>query len=215
MIASQYNMSQIISFTPIELQANKERFIELLKRPYREGTEKLIAYLEKTDFFEAPASSKFHNNLVGGLCAHSLNVYDMLDSVFFTYGKKFNINGIKGENLIITSLLHDVCKANYYVQKTKFRKNDQDRWENYLGWEIDEKLPLGHGEKSIAIIIRFIELTTQEMLAIRWHMGPWEIGIQLDRQLGEQYRKACDYPFIKLFQLADNMAEMSEKRYEL
>ena len=92
----------------------KEEFLNLLKSIQREGIEKLIAYLEKTDFFKAPASSRFHGNYEGGLLEHSLNVYHLLKEKVAQ--KPYSeVISASDDTIILITLLHDICKTNYYV----------------------------------------------------------------------------------------------------
>ncbi|AYE35285.1 HD domain-containing protein [Clostridium septicum] len=147
---------------------NKERFISLLKDTKREGVENLIKWLEGTDFFIAPASTRFHSNYEGGLCQHSLNVYKI-------FKKKCEDNEIELDesNIIIASLLHDICKANYYVVSSRNVKRD-GKWIQVPYYSVDDQNPLGHGEKSCLILQTFIKLTKEELYCIRWHMGGYE-----------------------------------------
>jgi len=144
----------------------KDKIITLLKSTNREGIDKLIGWLEKSDFFIAPASTKFHGNYEGGLAEHSYNVY----TLFKEKVERFNID-LSEETIINAALLHDVCKINIYKRKEKFRKDKDDKWEKYFPFVIDDTLPLGHGEKSVMLIQAFIKLTREEIFLIRYHMG--------------------------------------------
>lgn len=144
----------------------KDKIITLLKSTNREGIDKLIVWLEKSDYFIAPASTKFHGNYEGGLIEHSLNVYNL----FKEKVEKFNL-GLSEETIIIATLLHDTCKVNLYKRQEKFRKDANDRWEKYYPFTFDDTLPLGHGEKSVILIQAFIKLTREEIFLIRYHMG--------------------------------------------
>ena len=153
----------------------KERFIEIYKKNiHREGSEKLLEYLLSggSDFFTAPASTKYHGSYEGGLLEHSLNVYDCLVNYLERTRTKevYNMN-YTDENIAIAALLHDLCKMNFY--KTDFRnsKNEQGVWEKVPYYTIDDQLPYGHGEKSVYIITGFMRLTREEAFAIRYHMG--------------------------------------------
>ena len=148
---------------------NEKRFDDLLRSTNRNGIEKLIEYLHTTDFYTAPASTRFHSSYEGGLLQHSLNVYDML-SLMFKH-EPWNKFGIPEETLIITALCHDLCKANYYDVEMRNRKNDKGQWEQYPFYIVNDKNPYGHGEKSAMIAANFIKLTADERYAIRWHMG--------------------------------------------
>lgn len=153
----------------------KEKYIRLLKSTKREGMDDLIEWLENyTDFFTCPASTKYHLSYSRGLLEHSLNVYFQL---LCQIREDYKINKIKLEShqsVVIVSLLHDVCKANYYSTKEKNVKNEKGEWTKEPFYIVDDKFPLGHGEKSVIIIQRFIKLTDNEIMAIRWHMGGFE-----------------------------------------
>ncbi len=142
----------------------KENYIALLRSTNRPGIDELIEYLEnETDFFTAPASTQYHLNYEGGLLEHSLNVYNQL----------MNKNTENQESTIIVSLLHDICKANYY-KKIMINKKINNAWQQVESYTTDDQYPLGHGEKSVILVQRFITLTEDEILAIRWHMGGFE-----------------------------------------
>lgn len=143
----------------------KEQYIKLLKISNRRGIDKLIEWLETTDFFTAPASTKYHLAKKGGLAEHSLNVYDELVN---EYGVSDNIG-----SLIIVALLHDICKANFYSIGERNVKRG-NKWVQEPYYIIEDQLPIGHGEKSVMIIQKFIELSDEEIAAIRWHMGAYE-----------------------------------------
>lgn len=157
----------------------KQTFINLLKSTKRQGIEELITWLEnETDFFTAPCSTIYHSNYEGGLLQHSLNVYEKLSSLLFNE----NIV-IDRDIIIITSLLHDLCKVNTYEKsiknvidgyKTDWKGNKVKNWVEKEVYTFNDLFPLGHGEKSIILIQRFIKLTDLEIIMIRWHMGGFE-----------------------------------------
>lgn len=148
--------------------SNKERFINIFtENVKREGSAELLAWLEKTDFFTAPASTKFHLCEEGGLCEHSLNVYDCLVE---RYGNEHS-----ADTLAIVALLHDLCKAQFYKVSTRNQKNElTGQWEKVPYYTIEDKFPFGHGEKSVFLIERFMRLKVEEAIAIRWHMGGFD-----------------------------------------
>ena len=150
--------------------SNKEIFIETYnKNIHRPGAEKLLAWLEGTDFFTAPASTRFHAAYEGGLLDHSLNVYNVLIS------KHFNPETDDLESYTIVSLLHDLCKANYYKPGTRNVKNEATgQWEKVPSYSVEDLFPYGHGEKSVFLIERFMKLHIEEAVAIRWHMGGFD-----------------------------------------
>ena len=139
----------------------KERFITLLRETDRYGLEDLILWLEKSDFFTAPASTKYHLAKEGGLLEHSLNVFDNLQEEDFEHDRS---------TLIIVALLHDICKANFYTVSERNVKRDGE-WVKEPFYTIDDQYPIGHGEKSVIIAQKYIKLTDEEIAAIRWHMG--------------------------------------------
>ena len=151
----------------------RDRFISIFKSKIkREGADKLLDYLISSDFFTAPASARYHSAYEGGLLDHSLNVYDCLSAYLNRdYVKeKFKLNYTE-ETIAIVSLLHDICKVNVYKPGYRNVKNDQGKWEQVPTFEFDDKLPYGHGEKSVYMISPFIKLTREEAFAIRYHMG--------------------------------------------
>lgn len=151
----------------------KDKFIkaytENITRP---GADKLLAWIESSDFFAAPASTRFHLSSPGGLLEHSLHVFERMRVICAneaTITPGFNEPSM--ETIAVCGLLHDICKANFYAVEMRNRKNDQGRWEQYPFYVVDDKLPYGHGEKSVYIISGFMRLSREEAMAIRWHMG--------------------------------------------
>lgn len=147
----------------------KEEFISIYqKNIQREGADKLLAWLETTDFFTCPASTKFHSNFEGGLVDHSVKVYHRLKKI--VAAEKMDVSE---ESLAVVALLHDVCKANTY--KIDYRNVKRDgEWVKEPYYSVDDQLPYGHGEKSVYIISGFMKLTREEAMAINWHMGPYD-----------------------------------------
>lgn len=184
----------------LEIQNLKNKFIELLKSTKREGIENLIDFIEKTDFFKAPASTRFHGSYKGGLLVHSLNVYECLLEQVNTkmfIDKKTNINE---DSIIICSLLHDLCKACFYAEDTRNVKDKvTGQWHTEPYYTVDDKIPYGHGEKSVMMIEEFIKLKPVERYSIRWHMGFTEPK-ELYNTIGNAYEK---YPFALALHIAD------------
>ena len=172
-------------------------FVELLRTTNRDGIEELIRYLqEETDFFTAPASTKYHGAFAGGLLMHSINVcaelrLDPNSKVYPT------------ETLIIVALLHDICKANCYrTEKRNVKENGG--WVEKQIYVFEDELPLGHGEKSLYLASKFIKLSDEEAAAIRWHMGAFDCAFRGgDRGLNAAYEK---YPLAVLLHMADMRA---------
>ncbi len=136
----------------------------------RDGAENLLKWLEKSDFFTAPASTRFHGTHEGGLVEHSINVYERLKHQL----EHSMLNGkYSDETIAIVGLLHDICKVNFYKKDLRNVKVD-GVWIQKEIWTIDEKVPIGHSEKSIILIQKFMDLTMDEIYAIRAHMGSWD-----------------------------------------
>lgn len=153
----------------------KEEFISIFNENIkREGADKLLDFLEnKSDFFTAPASTRYHNAFEGGLLRHSLNVYKCLVA-YLERGRVKDMYKLEAsaETAAIVALLHDLCKVNIYRVSYRNSKNDKTgQWEKVPYYEIHDTLPYGHGEKSVYMISGFMRLTREEAMAIRWHMG--------------------------------------------
>ena len=174
----------------------EEQFIELLKSTKREGIENLIEFLKKSDFFKAPASTRFHGNFEGGLAEHSMKVYEIL---------KHKVNNsvmdiqIPEESIILIGLLHDICKTNFYKVDYRNAKNALGVWEKVPYYAVEDTIPYGHGEKSVMMITEYIKLTPEEKYAIRWHMGYTEPK-ELYGTIGEAYKR---FPIALLMHEAD------------
>lgn len=155
-----------------EIERNKKEFIAIVKSNIkRKGIEKVIAALENSDFFTAPASRNNHDNEEGGLCNHSLRVRANLMVEINDISTKLSTGVISNESANIVALFHDICKIHFYSISYRNNKNEKGVWEKVPYYTIDDKLPLGHGEKSVIMLMQLMELTTDEIFAIRWHMG--------------------------------------------
>ena len=153
--------------------SSKERFIEIYNKYIkREGAAKLLEYLLNSDFFTAPASARFHSAYEGGLVDHSVNVYDCLTS-YLNSPRTVDIIGTKysDESIAIVSLLHDLCKIDVYKKGFRNVKDEKGAWQRVDTFEYDDRMPYGHGEKSVYIISGYMRLTREEAFAIRYHMG--------------------------------------------
>ena len=152
----------------------KDKFIEIYNADIkREGSKEFLDYLcsSKSDFFTAPASTRFHGNYEGGLCEHSIHVYECLKD-YCTRNRVMNEYGLhySDETIAIVALLHDVCKINCY--KISYRnKKINNEWQQVPYYEFDDSIPYGHGEKSVYMITPFMKLSREEAFAIRYHMG--------------------------------------------
>ena len=174
----------------------KEEFLNLLRKTNREGMEELINFLEKSDFFKAPASTRFHGCYEGGLAEHSLKVYEILKHKVETNIETLEV---KEETIIIVALLHDICKSNFYKVDYRNAKNELGVWEKVPYYTVDDQIPYGHGEKSVMMITEYIKLSPEEKYAIRWHMGYTEPK-ELYNTIGAAYKK---YPLALLMHEAD------------
>ena len=155
--------------------SNKERFIKIYNENIkRDGADKLLEYLlsPSSDFFTAPASARYHCSYEGGLCEHSLNVYDCLKSYLQSprIKEQFGFE-YSDESIAIVALLHDLCKVGIYKKGFRNVKDDKGVWQRVDTFEYDDRLPYGHGEKSVYIISGYMKLTREEAFAIRYHMG--------------------------------------------
>ena len=178
-----------------EAQAWKAGFVAIYNEKIkRKGADKLLAWLENQDFFTAPASTRYHAAYEGGLVEHSLNVYHVLM-------ERFDPAKDNEESFTIVSLLHDVCKTGFYAIEMRNRKNRQGQWESVPFYTIDDQFPYGHGEKSVYLIERFMRLTTEEAVAIRWHMGGFDEAVRGGSfALAHAYEK---YPLAVKLHMAD------------
>ena len=154
----------------------KEEFVNLYKEKItRPGSDKLLTYMlsDQSDFFTAPSSTRFHGSYEGGLVEHSLNVYHCLvDYLQRPRTKELYRMDYSEETVALVALLHDICKMNFYEVSMRNAKNEQTgQWEKVPYYTINDKLPYGHGEKSVYIVSGFMRLTREEAFAIRYHMG--------------------------------------------
>ena len=138
----------------------------------REGIKDLMEWLESTDFFTAPSSTRHHCAYEGGLARHSLNVYSQLGSLVDWYGYR---EDYKLETLAIVALFHDVCKVGCYKTEMRWRKDESNQWEQYATYKHQEDFPFGgHGSKSMFLVQHFMKLEPEEAAAINCHMGAWD-----------------------------------------
>ena len=198
---------------------NIMKFENLLLGTGREGMDRLVNYIKNsTDFYVAPASTRFHLACEGGLLQHSLNVYECLQAKRNSPVWAKVLENTPDDSLIIVALLHDLCKANFYVESSKNQKtydpvkvaaaekwqvkHDAQGdfiWESVKTYQIDDKLPLGHGEKSVMLAQEFTHLHMPEVMAIRWHMGFTEEKSQY-ASVGDAMEK---YPLVLAMHEAD------------
>lgn len=148
----------------------KQKFIEYYQANiHREGADRLLEWLQTTDFFTAPASTRYHCACPAGLVMHSINVYEVMME------KHFDPETDSAESFALCALLHDVCKAQFYKVSSRNVKNERTgQWEKVPYYVIEDVFPYGHGEKSVFLIERFVRLKPAEATAIRWHMGGFD-----------------------------------------
>ena len=164
---------------------------------HRNGLTDLMAWLERTDFYSAPASTRYHGACEGGLLQHSLNVYVQLKKLCEWYECEAS-----PESIAIVSLFHDFCKIGTYKTEMRWRKDANDKWEQYATWKHDEDFAYGsHGGKSVFLIQSFMKLTPEEASAINCHMGQWEAT-----QYGNPFEVYCRNKLAWLLHVADEAA---------
>lgn len=176
---------------------DKQNFCRLLRSTERQNVDAVIAELERLGFFEAPASRKDHNSMPGGLLKHSLNVYRVALEISRDMSHLLPDFEISDDSLIVASLLHDICKAPRYLNSSQV---DGEYQKNYY------HLPVGHGEKSVIMLLRLgFEMTDDEILAIRWHMAPWQLALN-NTEMVEDFRHAeLSCPLVSIIQAADRL----------
>ena len=200
---------QIVGVNRMSKQDKINIFESLLMSTGRTGIDKVIGYLRKTDFYDAPASAKYHSNYETGLLDHSLMVYSIAEA-FFEKMKLIDPElaiTIPEESIIISALLHDVCKVCFYKKTVKWKKDEHNDWIQYDGYEIEDSFPIGHGEKSVIMLLKIgLDLNPCEMLSIRYHMGFFgESNVEFKNAMKSSI-KMC--PLVVLLQQADCSATM-------
>ena len=192
-----------------QIEQNKSTFLMLARDDIkRDGIEALLSWLEASDFFTAPASTKFHLSEEGGLCAHSINVYERLVRLCEA---EWGEDGFNRESVAIIGLFHDLCKTNIYkVEMRNVKENGE--WVQKPYFTVDDNLPYGHGEKSVYMLSGFMKLTREEAMAINWHMGGFDLRVQAGSY---DYSKAYNkYPLALMVHLADMQATFLDEATE-
>lgn len=179
------------------MKDNATLFQSCLVNINRPGLGAVLAWLEESsDFFEAPASTRFHGAKPGGLARHSIDVYYNLRRLVKTYTR----GEISEDSVALVALLHDVCKVDFYKPTTKRQKGQDGVWRDVPGYIVEDKLPMGHGEKSLYLLLQHgLELTDEEAAAIRWHMGPYADKDQINTMSAAFDR----YPLALFLHMAD------------
>ena len=177
----------------------------------REGADKLLEYIRGSDFYTAPASTRFHSNFAGGLLEHSVKVYKRFKTMVKSeFGEDYMKKEGVAESLAIIGLLHDVCKIGYY--KSDFRNvKENGVWLQKPVFIHDDPLPYGHGEKSVYMLSAYMRLTREEAMAINWHMGPFDDRVRGGNfsTLGKAFQM---YPLALLFHSADMLTSYLDER---
>ena len=195
----------------MNIENNITRFEAELAKVQRPGMDKLLEYIQKSDFYKAPASTKYHLAVPSGLLQHSLNVLDALrgllswrsDGVWEYRAAGKVVDTIPDDSVIMMALLHDICKTHFYGTSTRNVKNDTTgRWEKVPFYTVNDMMPLGHGPKSAMIIKQYTTLTSQELYAIWHHMG-MNGNYENDNAVGKSIEM---YPAVLALQTADMMA---------
>ena len=194
----------------LQMRQSRSEVVELLYSTGREGMDEVIGQLEELGFFQAPASSKFHLNHEGGLLEHSLNVCKVgliLREQMLALKPDLE-ESLNKESVIIAALLHDICKADIYQKCIRKRKDRLGQWVDYETYELDySDFPLGHGEKSVIVLLRMgLDLSDDEIMAIRWHMSAWDLPFQSPdlKANFDTAKRLC--PLCSLIQAADGLA---------
>lgn len=173
----------------------KSTIINLLEKSTRKGMNDLIKYLLDSDYFTAPASTKYHSNVPGGLAFHSMNVRNLMAEK----NERFNLD-IPEETINIAGLLHDFCKVGFYTTgKRWFKDTTHGTWKSYDTYLCKDDFPIGHGEKSVIMLQKYIELTDVEIMMIRWHMGTSEESCNIR----SYFNAVSKYPQIVIMQTSD------------
>lgn len=193
------------------MQDKKEEFLAIFdEQIHRQGAADLKNYLLRSDFFTAPASTRYHCAYEGGLCEHSINVYRrLLANVKMQFGEEWE-SKVSHESVAVCGLLHDLCKIDFY--KLDYRNvKENGEWQRKPYFTREEALPFGHGEKSVYIAGSFIKLTREEAMAINWHMGGFDTRVRGgDYSVSDAYRM---FPLAVLLHAADLEATyIDEKR---
>lgn len=191
-----------------ENMSNQEKIESILMDTKRDGVESVVGWLRTTDFYTAPASTKFHGNFKGGLAEHSLSVYKRLQQVC----KDFNIIPPDESSIAVCALLHDVCKIGFYTQSTRNVKNEiTGQWEKKPFYLVNEQFAFGgHGSKSVYLVQHFLPLHPEEAVAINCHMGAWDESDYSN--VGQAYSQN---PFAWALHVADEASTYLDERTEL
>lgn len=193
----------------------KVDFLSIYENIRRPGADKLLAWLKSTDFFTAPAGAKHHGAHAGGLVEHSVNVYRRLWQIVLVETDSAmpapDLEEGVEETVAILALLHDVCKVGvYHLEPGRWRNPETGKWEDRQEYKFRDPFPLGHGEKSLYLIAKHMDLTEEEALAIRWHMGAYDAAARSD--LRDLSAAMAMTPWVWRLQEADMCATYIDER---
>ena len=194
--------------------SQRDNFDKAVSFVKRDGIHELVGWLETTDFFTAPSSTMFHGNHEGGLLDHVMTVLQFsLHNFNYVVKQKPELEYLR-ESVVICALFHDLCKVGKYVLKKKWTKDEsQNRWKEYTGYDVETKLPLGHGELSLYLLSRYVRLTDAEAMAVRWHMGEFEPSVHFKGS--EQYYayfQAAEHPLVRIIHCSDMLSMIVEEK---
>lgn len=184
----------------------RERFEEYFSKIKRVGKDKILEYLNKSDYFKAPASTIYHSSMEGGLVYHSIKVVECLEKLV----KNNNLVFEREDSIYVIGLLHDICKTYFYEVDYRNVKNEQGIWEKRPYYKVKDLMPVGvHGDKSVMLLLKLgLELTTEEIYCIRYHMGAYE-SKEVMNSLGEAKHRCNNILWV---QLADELATLEEDK---
>lgn len=165
-----------------------------------ESIEKRLDWLRQTDFYNAPGSTIYHDSEIGGLLKHSLRVvYNIQDLC-----KIEKFHNVPIDKAVLVALCHDWCKIGLYSTYKKNVKNENGQWEQVDAFKRNPSaIPLGHGVESLYKTMKIFRLSDEECLAIRWHMGRWNV---CDGEINEFQSANERYPLVLMLQFADQLA---------
>lgn len=173
------------------------------KIDFKRDPNKFVQYLIDNEFFTSPAAMRHHDARQGGLYRHSKYMFEALKNL-----NEFLDSPYDEQTLFYVAFGHDLCKAGIYQPKEwwykqKNEKTGRQEWKSEKGYQIDDPFPIGHGDKSVLLMSKLVDLTQEEQLAIRWHMGAFEIGTMIDPIVRFNFSAAQQYPLVRMAHTAD------------
>lgn len=183
-------------------QDNFDEFMTIVQSiQFKRNPDKFIQFLTQGDFFITVAARAHHDNVPGGLYNHSKKVFNSMRILNKVSKEKYS-----DQSLFYMSFGHDICKINMYKEKQQWYKDQNNKWQSKPGWQIVDDFPVGHGQKSIILMLKYVQLTKEQMLAIRWHMGGFDDYVR--DYIGRfTYDAAQDMtPLTRMLHIADLMS---------